>query len=148
MATDDEIQNALLAIHSRLGTIEGRVTLVARIDRDRILEDLEALVSKRPMVAQIYLLLDGRRTQRDVLAELGSHGIKTSEATVSRRLGEMHTEHGLVEPVSTGKAKVYRKSREMEDVLNLSKNMARWLDGSATVPIKPKKRAAKKKTDS
>lgn len=141
MAIDDEIQNALVAIHSRLGTIEGKVTLVARADRDRVLQVLEGVVRKNPMVGQIYLLLDGKRAQRQIREELASHGIETSDATVSRRMAEMATEHGIADLVKSGASKVYRKNREMEDVLNLSKNVREWLeDESAKVPVKPVRR--------
>lgn len=136
MAADDEMQNALVAIHSRLGTIEGKVTLVARADRERILQVLLGVVRKNTMVGQIYLLLDGKRTQRQIRDELAKHGVETSEATVSRRMAEMATEHGIADLVAAGATKVYRKNREMEDVLNLSKNVRKWLaNESATVPV-------------
>ena len=119
MAIDEEIQNALLAIHSRLGTIEGKVTLVARADRKRILEALKEVVEKNPLVAQIYLLLDGKRNQGDIFEELGKRGIKTSAMGVSRRMREMETEYGIADLVQGGRSKILRKNREMEDVLNL-----------------------------
>ncbi|HEX8102061.1 MAG TPA: hypothetical protein VF533_05590 [Solirubrobacteraceae bacterium] len=143
MPSDEEMQNALVAIYSRLGTIEGKVTLVARADRERILSVLEAVVRKTPLVGQIYLLLDGKRAQRQILEELTMHGITTSEATVSRRMAEMATEHGIADLVKAGATKVYRKNREMEDVLNLSKNMLKWLaeeDASLPVEVKTRKR--------
>lgn len=136
MPSDEEVQNALVAIYSRLGTIEGKVTLVARADRERILGVLERVVRKNVLVGQIYLLLDGKRAQREILEELAAHGIKTSEATVSRRMAEMATEHGIADLVKAGATKVYRKNREMEDVLNLSKNVVKWLgEAEATVPV-------------
>lgn len=141
MATDEEIQNALVAIHSRLGTIEGKITLVARADRERVLSVLEGVVRKNAMVGQIYLLLDGKRTQRQIGEELAKYSINTSEATVSRRMAEMATEHGIADLVRGGATKTYRKNREMEDVLNLSKNVRDWLeDGSKTVPVQPTRR--------
>lgn len=136
MALDEEIQNALVAIHSRLGTIEGKVTLMARADRERVLKVLEEVVRRTVLVGQIYLVLNGKRTQREVRAELSVYGINTSEATISRRMAEMATEHGIADLVRAAGAKVYRKNREMEDVLNLSKNMRSWLeDESAIVPV-------------
>jgi intracellular sulfur oxidation DsrE/DsrF family protein len=95
-----EIHSELIAIHSRLGTIDGKVTLLARSRRDQIREELAELVDKKPLVAQIYLVLDGKRTQRDVVAELAAYGIDVHEATVSRHITrEMLSERGLVDLV-------------------------------------------------
>jgi hypothetical protein len=127
MASDEEIQNALLAIYSRLNTIEGKVTLVARADRDRILGVLEDVVRRQPLTGQIYLLLDGKRTQREVHEELAQHGITPSQPTVSRRMSDMSTEYGIADLVKGGAVKVFRKNREMEDVLNLSTRIRQWL---------------------
>lgn len=135
MPSEEEIHNDLLAIHSRLGIIEGKVNLVARADRARILEILEETVRKQPLIGQIYLLLDGNKTQRNIQEKLAEIGISASEMTVSRRVTEMETEHGIAEPIPRGPAKMYRKDREMENVLNLSKNIRKWLESEKqTVP--------------
>lgn len=132
MPIDDEIQNALDSIYSRLGGIEGKVNLVARAERARILVDTEASVTKFPLIGQIYLLLDGKRTQKEVLEELTSYGVTTSQPTVSTRMAEMETEHGMAHLVRRG---VYGKDSQMEKVLNLSKNIRKWLaDAGHTIP--------------
>jgi hypothetical protein len=139
MATDEEIQNALLAIHSRLGTVEGKVTLIARADRDAILPVLEAAIRQSALIGQIYLLLDGKRTQKQIKEELDKHGINTTEMTVSNKVRDMATEYGIADLVSgPGAGKTYRKNRAMEDILNLSKRVEEWLKGEGeTVPKKP-----------
>lgn len=129
MPADEDIHNALLAIHSRLDTIDGKVTLVARADRERILEVLEAVVRRSPLVGRIYLLLDGQRSQRQIREELDRQGVSTSEATISRHMKNMAREDGIAEFVRTAAAgaKIYRKNREMESVLNLTARIERWL---------------------
>jgi hypothetical protein len=142
---NDEIQNALLAIHSRLSTIEGKVTLVARADRERILEVLEEVVRRSPLIGQIYLLLDGKRTQREVHEELTSHQITTSQPTVSRRMSDMSSEYGIADLVKGGAVKIFRKNREMEDVLNLSKRVREWLEAeNQPVPEQQTRRRKKR----
>jgi len=145
VTSNDEMQNALLAIYSRLSTIEGKVTLVARADRERILAVLEEVIQKMPIIGQMYLLLDGQRTQRQVLVELGRFGITSSEPTVSRRMSEMSSEYGIADLVTGGNSKVYRKNREMEDVLNLSKRVKEWLvAANQIVPEQPPARRPRK----
>lgn len=130
MASADDIHDVVTAIHSRLDTINGKVTLVARAERERLLPILERAVREKPLIARIYLLLDGRRTQREISDALTEHGDAASEATVSRRLAEMSREHGIAEFVGNRGGKVYRKNREMEEVLNLTSQMEKWLDES------------------
>jgi hypothetical protein len=140
---DDEIQNALLAIYSRLGTVEGKVTLNARADRERLIPILEAKIRKTPLIGQIYLALDGKRNQVEVQAKLEAHGITTTGATISRRLTEMSTEYGIADEVPTpGAGKTYRRDRAMEDILNLSKRTEDWLKSEGAVAPKeaPKRR--------
>lgn len=132
MPSDEEIHSALLAIHSRLGSVEGKVNLVARANRPGLLADLEELVAKAPLIGQIYLLLDGKRSQQDVLAALTAAGITTSQQTVSRRMGEMETDHGIADLVKLG---TYRRDAQMEQILNLSKKIRKWLfDAGHVVP--------------
>ena len=94
------------------------------------------------MVGQIYLLLDGKRSQRDVMEALAEQGVQVSEPTISRHV-ERAVEHGIAELIedSPGRGKVYRQDHSMEKVLSLSKNVKKWLgDLGATIPEKPKKR--------
>jgi hypothetical protein len=145
MATEEEIQNALLAIHSRLGTIEGKINLVARAERDDVLAALEEAIRDNPLLGQIYLLLDGKRTQQEILAELKQFGISSSQSTVSRRMGDLVTEYGLADPVREGAALVLRKNRATEDILNLTRRVRRWLeDGRHPVPEEPTRRPRKR----
>ncbi len=125
MAADEEIQNALLAIHSRLGTIEGKINLVARAEREEILMVLEEAIREDPLLGQIYLLLDGKRSQRGILEELKKHDISSSQPTVSRRMAELVTEYGIADPIGTGAGTVLRKNRAAEDVLNVTRRIRR-----------------------
>jgi hypothetical protein len=124
MTSDDEIHSALLAIHSRLDVIEGKVTVVARADRGKLLDAFREAVDKQPLIGQIYLALDGKKNQDEIVAELDS-----SPATVSRRMTEMNREYGMIELVKgEGRGKIYRHNREMESVLHLTANIRKWLE--------------------
>jgi hypothetical protein len=140
----DRIQNALYALHSRLGVIEGKVNLVARAEREHLLSLLEEEVRDDPLIAQIYLLLNGKRAQRELLSKLDGFGIRVSESTVSRRTDRMYLELGIAEPADTvedGRAAVYLKDRAMEQVLNLSKYMKKWLRANGeTIPERGSRR--------
>lgn len=144
MPSDEEVQNALLAIYSRLGAIEGKVNLVARAEREQIRGLLEKAVREDPLIGQIYLLLDGVRTQKEIVEKLAEYGIKPSQPTVSRRMAAMETEHGIADLVQGGNTKIYRKDAAMEKVLNLTRNIRKWLaDEKQTVPEEPTRRRKK-----
>lgn len=148
MTNDDRrIENALNAIHSRLGAIEGKVTLGVRADQDRYLKALREIVREQPLIGQIYLLLDGERSQRDVHQELRLAGINVGEMTVHRRMNKIE-EHGLADLSDTadGAERVLRKDPAMENVLSLTKNIAKWLaDEGEIVPVELTSRRARRK---
>jgi len=143
---DDDIHNALAAIHSRLGTIEGRVTLIARAEREQLLAALEKLVREKPLLGQIYLALNGNRNQNEVLELLTEAGVQTSAMGVSRAMQKMHTDYGIIELVTGGGVRVFRQGNESEVVLNLSTNVRKWLKDEGEIdPAPPPGRKRKQK---
>jgi hypothetical protein len=141
LATDEEIHEALTAIYSRLGVIDGKATLTVRANRGPILKALEDLVAKHSPLGQIYLLLDGKRSQTEIGMELKKLDLPDSHATVSRRV-DIAVEHGIAELVpGRGPGNVYRQDSIMESVLSLSKNIREWLE-KAGEPFPPAPRRA------
>lgn len=146
MALEDDIHEELVAISARLGLIDGKTTLNVRANRDPILATLKGLVDKKPQLGQIYLLLDGKRSQHDLVLALRALGISTGDATVHRHL-DTAIEHGIAELVidRKGAGNAYRKDPTMESVLSLSKNIRKWLEAAGeTLPPKARKAKAKK----
>lgn len=125
---EDDVHDALLAIFSRLGTIEGKLNLVARAEREQILSVVQAALRNDPLLGQIYLLLDGVRKQKDVIDALKSHGINVSQSTVSRRMDMLVTEYGLADQSGRGATLVLTRNRGAEDVLNLTRRVRKWLE--------------------
>lgn len=144
MADSENLDSILLAIHSRLGVIEGRVNLVARAERAQLLEIIGAAVRNQPVIGQLYLLLDGVRTQKDLRVALDSFGIPSSKSTVSRRIEEMEKEMGIADVVEITNATVHRRDPTMEKILNLSANVRKWLaEEGHVVPDEPARRRSK-----
>jgi hypothetical protein len=136
----------LLAIHSRLGVIEGKVNLVARAERENLRAELRSTIKDKPMIGQIYLVVDGSRTQKEIAELLAGFDVPgATESTVSRRTGEMEVEHGMIAVISGGASKVYVRDPEMEKMLNLRAQVRRWLtEDEQIIPEHPKKRKRKK----
>jgi hypothetical protein len=145
MPTEEEINNVLLSIHSRLGVIEGKVNLVARAHKQTSLEDIEAAVRAKPLLGQIYLLLNGVRTQSEILDRLRDYGIDTNAMAVSRAMKNLEREYGMADLVKGGDSKIFRRDAEAEQVLNLASNIRRWLGAEGkTVPEERQRRRRKK----
>jgi hypothetical protein len=125
--TNEQIHDALMVIDSQLRMVDGKVNLIARANREPLLKALQEVVTKRPMIGRIYLLLDGTRNQDEIVTELLQSGAGGSPAAVSRYLNDMQGEHGLIERVPGGPGKTYRKNRELEQILNLTKKIEGWL---------------------
>ncbi len=142
MASDEEIHEALTTIHSRLGLIDGKATLNVRANRPQILATLEDLVANNSPLGQIYLLLDGKRTQTQIGAELKELKLPGSHATVSDRV-DLAAEHGIAVLVpEPGPGNVYRQDPTMESVLSLSKNVRKWLEAEGQpFPAAPRRSA-------
>lgn len=117
-----------MVIDSRIVTLDGKVTLVARANRDTLLPALEEVVKTSPIIGQIYLLLDGTKNQEDLTAALKKKAVQTSKSAVSRWLGVMSSEHGIADQVTgKGPGKTYRKNPQMDDALNLTPKVEKWL---------------------
>jgi DNA-binding transcriptional ArsR family regulator len=135
--SDAEIHSALLAIHSRLDVIEGKVTVIARAERDKLLVELEQVVKANPIVGRIYLALDGKRNQDQLVKDLHS-----SKPAISRWLAKMSREHGIVEVArEQAGSKIHRQNNEMEEVLHLSAKIRRWLGEAEKAKAKQAKAA-------
>jgi DNA-binding transcriptional ArsR family regulator len=140
--TEEEIHQALMVIDSRIVTLDGKVTLVARANRHLLVPELEKVIKAKPMMGHIYLLLDGIKNQEALVAALKKKGIPTSKQAVSRWMQKC-SEHGIADEVpGRGRGKTYRKNSDMEEAFNLSKEIEKWLAEveKAGQPKKGKKR--------
>ncbi len=116
----------LRMIRMRLDSIEHTQEVLVRADVDKIWPPVETLFRKDPLLAQVYLLLDGECSQRGVVAALGAKGIEIHEATVSRKLATLR-DWDLIQLVdSSGVERIYVPTR-LEKILRLKKRVERLL---------------------
>jgi hypothetical protein len=131
----------LRAIRARVEGIEHRQEMLVRAHADEILQTVWEYLDKDETLAEVYLLVDGKRTQGDILAALKKKGIAASQPTVSRKLTTLSTELGLVEIGDRDAAgTVYAKS-ELDRILHLTAKVERRLLDAR----KRKAKAARKK---
>lgn len=66
-------------------------------------EDIMAAMEKDPALARVFLLVDGRRTQNDIVTDSKESGELISQATVSRKLDSLVQDWDLVRPTTRAK---------------------------------------------
>ena len=82
-----------------------------------------------PVLTAVFLLVDGERSQGEILKALSDGKTKgASSATVSRKLDVLHNELNLIHFVKRSKAgNVYRKGR-LDQVLGITRAVGRQKD--------------------
>jgi DNA-binding transcriptional ArsR family regulator len=127
MKDSDTIFNELRTIRSRVESIEKTQEVLVRAERDKILAEILPAFQADAALGQVYLLVDGRRGQREISALLIATGTRgASESTVSRKL-EVLSEMDLVELTDrTAAGNIYAKT-SIDRLLKLTRNVERIL---------------------
>jgi hypothetical protein len=68
-------------MRTRLEGIEHRQEMLVRAHRDEILGEIWRYIDDDPLLGEVFLLVDGKRTQQDIVAALKQKG---AAAIVSR----------------------------------------------------------------
>ena len=111
-------------IRFRLEAIEATQLLLVRNQDQEFLVRYMSLFDANSDLAAIYLLVDGSRTQAEILSELHDEGSHISQSMLSRRMRTLH-DAGLIERVPSSRTTtVYEKNRIVERVLQLSKKLS------------------------
>lgn len=121
MSLDSPDHHLLLLIHERLDVIEGKVTLIARAEKEAHLEVIRNDVMATPGLADVYLAVNGKSTQDEIRIALG-----LTLATASRRFTALR-KLGVVRLLESRKdGKVYGRDLSAEEILDLSAHMSKW----------------------
>ncbi len=118
----------LRAMRARLEGIEHRQEILVRAHSDEILKKIWEYIDNDPLLGEVYLSIDGKRTQQGLIDALKEKGITTlSQPTISRRLGKLMNELSLIEVVErTSEGASYRKT-DLEKILHLTPRVERRL---------------------
>lgn len=110
-------------IRYRLEGIEATQTLLVRDRRKALLEELVTVFESTRLLPEVYLAVDGKRTQNDLVDALRADGHNVNAVTVHRRIALLRDE-GLIDLVpANGRGNVYKKNNKVEQILQLSKKL-------------------------
>lgn len=125
--SDMEILNEVAALRARVDAIDHKQEILIRAQRGPIERAVLDAMEADPKLAQVYLQIDGKSTQKSVVASLAGAGIAMSQPTVSRKMDVLEGELALIEPTDRGKDGVtYRKSA-VDRILRLSPKVSKLL---------------------
>jgi hypothetical protein len=111
MAESDELFNEVAQLRDEVeeqGAMIGALVHIGGNElRNEILQDME----KDRALREVYLLVDGKRTQGEIAADLDKRGIAKKSA-VSLKFEKLAEDYGLIQHVRRAKAgKIYRRTR-------------------------------------
>jgi hypothetical protein len=133
----------LRAMRARLEGIEHRQEMLVRAHSDEILAAIWRYVDHDEMLGEVFLLVDGKRTQQDIVSALKTKGITASQPTVSRKLAKLNVELGLVEIGDRDAAgTVYMKS-DLDRILHLTSKVERRLGELRKAKMKASKSSSR-----
>ncbi|MEO6701018.1 MAG: hypothetical protein ABI140_14775 [Jatrophihabitantaceae bacterium] len=101
MPETPELFSEIANLRDQVDDMSRSVSAIARKSgwKDDILQAME----NDPTLARVFLLVDGRRTQNDMVAELARTGPTVSQKTVSRKLDNLIQDWDLVRRTTRGK---------------------------------------------
>lgn len=129
---DDESARELRLIRDRLDVIEHTQEVLVRLQHQLFWDDLIPIFEKDPLLAQVFLLADGTRTQREIVAALkaSNQSKGATEATVSRKLDKLRDDLHLVRVIDAAKGHVYAQLPVVR-ILGLKRKVTRWVESRA-----------------
>jgi Fe2+ or Zn2+ uptake regulation protein len=117
--------------------------MLVRAHSDEILAAIWRYVDHDEMLGEVFLLVDGKRTQQDIVSALKTKGITASQPTVSRKLAKLNVELGLVEIGDRDAAgTVYMKS-DLDRILHLTSKVERRLGELRKAKMKASKSSSR-----
>lgn len=96
MAESTELFNEVALIRDQIDDMSRSVAALTR--NSGIKDSILAAMDAEPILAHIFMAVDGTRTQTEIVAALKTAGQSASAATVSRKIEVLVEDHDLIRP--------------------------------------------------
>jgi hypothetical protein len=134
----------LRAMRARLEGIEHRQEMLVRAHSDEILATVWEYIDRDAMLGEIFLLVDGARTQKDILAELNRRGTPIAKGGLSTKLKTLRNELGLVEISERDATGATLRKSDLDKILHLTAKVERRLETNRKAQAKKAKSSSPK----
>ncbi len=119
LETQEEIQK----IRFKIESIEATQQLLMKKEARELLALLLPIFAQHSHLGDVYLAIDGTKSQAEIVEELNQKGVQISQPTVSRRMTTLE-EEGLIEQRTAGQRSViWARKDVVERSLQLSKRL-------------------------
>lgn len=124
--TDDATFAEIKQINDELGAQGGILRALLHAQGKEMAEAFLAEMRKDETLARVFLLVDGLRTQKDIVAELGKDGGRpVSQPTVSGKMSRLSDDLGLIAPIRRGKNGTVYRTTPAADALRLRQALSK-----------------------
>lgn len=124
MAESLDTANEIKTIRLKIEAIESTQEIILRHNAREYREEITSLFKDDEELRRVYLAIDGKRSQAELVTDLNASGASISQSTVSRRMNKLEGE-GLIQKVGGSPAGViWSKKDVIERVLRLSRHLA------------------------
>lgn len=124
---DYDVYKEIRFLRDRVQAIDHKQEVLIRAQRAAIETEVLSAMRADPKLARVYVNVDGKRTQKEIVDVLGATGKAMSQPTVSRRMDVLSGELAVIELVDrTRLGDVYAKSA-VDRILRLTPKVERLL---------------------
>ncbi len=111
MAESDELFNEVAQMRDELEEQGAMIDALVHVGGGKFREEILADMQKDIALREVFRLIDGKRTQAEIAAELDARGIAKKSA-VSLKFEKLANEYKIIQHVRrTGAGKIYKKTR-------------------------------------
>lgn len=126
MADTLEVFGEIRQIRMRIEAIEHTQEVLIRAQREAIEKEIWERMDGDDVLAEVFLLVNGHRSQRDIAEAMQAQGTATaSEATVSRKLAVLGNELHLVELTNHSRSGKTYKRTATDRILGIGRKLER-----------------------
>jgi hypothetical protein len=94
MPESSELFSEIANLRDQVDDMSRTVSAIAR--KSGFKDDILEAMGQDPLLAQVFLLVDGQRTQNDIVAALRERGQSATQPTISRKLDSLVEDWDLV----------------------------------------------------
>jgi DNA-binding MarR family transcriptional regulator len=119
MPESDELNVAIGHIKHKVDSMDRTLERLLRVNGKAMIADYLEQFRTDSLLGRIYLAIDGKKTQKELISEIGC-----SQPTISRRL-QILQELDLIETIQTGRDGMSYQYTRMEKLFNISRTITK-----------------------
>lgn len=121
MPESDELNVAIGHIKHKVDSMDRTLERLLRVNGKVMMDDYLEKFRTDPLLVKIYLAIDGKKTQKELITEIGC-----SQPTISRRLSTLQ-DIDLIETIRIGRDGLSYQHTRMEKLFKISRAITKLI---------------------